>query len=172
MFSSLPFCHREDRIPLRSGRRKHKGSEKEVPAIYVVDFAVAVIVHVVVRHLTGIQPRSLRQVGVGEVHPVINDSYDEVLISLRHARRLESVHVDVGGSLGTVYRLTGDVETPELTEAGFVPVALGYTLKSGSAYSTSGLEVFDHFTYRLTFDGDHLGVDDAKLLLPLEVLGA
>ena len=68
----------------------------EVPAVDVVDVAVAVVVDAVAGRLAGVGPLASREVRVAEIDTVVDHRDDDARLALLDAERLESVDIDVG----------------------------------------------------------------------------
>mmetsp|Transcript_7292 Transcript_7292/g.21005 ORF Transcript_7292/g.21005 Transcript_7292/m.21005 type:complete len:350 (+) Transcript_7292:1782-2831(+) len=79
----------------------------EVPSVYVIDVAVAVVVDPVVRHLTAIHPQLPLQVRVRHVHPTVDQRYHHVLLlRLPLGKRLHRINVHIHSFVG---RLIGSL---------------------------------------------------------------
>ena len=100
----------------------------EVPAVDVVDVAVAVVVDPVgllaAARLARVRPRPRGQVRMAEVDPVVDDRHDRARRAGRDAQRLATVDVDVGRAAGERRALqdvlAGVVEAPQLAPGGLV----------------------------------------------------
>ena len=92
----------------------------EVPAVDVVDVAVAVIVDPVgfatVAQFAGVRPRAFGEVGMGEVDAIIDERDDRRRVTGRDAERLAGVDVGIGRALrsGIAAALAQVLESPQL----------------------------------------------------------
>ena len=98
----------------------------EVPAVDVVDVAVAVVVLAIVgirAGFAGVGPRPIREVGMAEVDAVVDDRHDHVGVASFEPQGFEPIDVDVDGAGLDAFALDplpAVVEAPELTESGLV----------------------------------------------------
>jgi hypothetical protein len=102
-------------------RRRRPGCRDEVPAVDVVDEAVAVVVEPV-DGLVGVAPHGLGQVGVGDVDTGVGDGDDGAGTGpgVGCGPRLGRPDVDAGGARDAGDRLAAVLQAPLHAEAGVV----------------------------------------------------